>query len=48
MDKETVKMIKKVGIILIALIILYYFVSPYKNCVRDNLPPNYCAAKSAW
>ena len=39
-----------IGAIVVALIILYYVVSPYQNCKRNvpNLSPRGCMANTSW
>jgi len=47
-DGEMTNQIKSIIIVAVVIIVLYYIMSPYQNCVRNEIDEDLCLSKTIW
>jgi len=47
-DGEMNNQIKSIIIVGVVIIVLYYIMSPYQNCVRNEIDEDLCLSKTIW
>ena len=47
-DGEMTNQIKSIIIVTVVIIVLYYIMSPYQNCVRNEIDEDLCLSKTIW
>jgi hypothetical protein len=47
-DGEMTNQIKSIIIVGVVIIVLYYIMSPYQNCVRNEIDEDLCLSKTIW
>ena len=53
MDEETKKKLTIIGAVSVAIIVLYFLISPYQNCMcggneQDHSRSSFCSRNTAW
>ena len=47
-DGKMTNQIKSIIIVAVVIIVLYYIMSPYQNCVRNEIDEDLCLSKTIW
>ena len=47
-DGEMTSQIKSIIIVAVVIIVLYYIMLPYQNCVRNEIDEDLCLSKTIW
>ena len=47
-DGEMTSQIKSIIIVAVVIIVLYYIMSPYQNCVRNETDEELCLSNTIW
>ena len=47
-DGEMTSQIKSIIIVAVVIIVLYYIMSLYQNCVRNEIDEDLCLSKTIW